>query len=285
MDGEFQPMAQARVSVEDRGLLFADGIYEVIAAFDGVPHLLEEHLDRWERSAEGLRIQPRYGRDTRVQVIHELLQRFPARRVSIYGQLTRGSARRAHTFPAAPRPMEFWFARELPAYPPVLFTEGAAVVTHPDERWLNCWIKSISLLPNCMARQYAQEQGAFEAVFYLENGTVTEGAATNFHVVKDGEIWTHPPEKRILNGCTRQWILGLAQREGIKVREEKFDLTFLRNADEAFLTSTTFSVMPITRCDNQPVGGGMVGPVVQKLMALGESSMRQLREDSLAALR
>ena len=284
-DGEIIPMAQARVSIEDRGFLFADGIYEVIAAYDGIPHLMDEHLDRWERSAEGLRIQPRFCRDTRVQAIHELLRRFPAPRVSIYGQLTRGAARRAHTFPASPRPLEFWFVRELAPYAPVLFTEGAKVITLPDERWANCWIKSISLAPNCLARQDAAEQGAFEAIFHAEDGTVTEGAATNFFVVKNGVIWTHPVTKRILTGCTRQFFLSLARNAGIPVREDRFDLTFMRNADEAFITSTTINAMPVTRIDEVPVGDGRVGPVVQKLMALGESAMQQMREDSLSALR
>ncbi|MCC6546797.1 aminotransferase class IV [Candidatus Sumerlaeota bacterium] len=285
MDGEFLPLAQARVSIEDRGLLFADGIYEVIAAFDGVPHLLVEHLDRWDRSAEGMRIQPRYGRDTRVDVIHELLKRFSAPRVSVYGQLTRGAARRAHTFPAAPRPMEFWFARELQPYQPVLFSEGVKVITRPDERWLNCWIKSISLAPNCFARQDAAEQGAFEAIFHREDGVVTEGAATNFFVVKDGVIRTHPVTKRILSGCTREFVLQVARQHGLAIREEAFDLTFMRNVDEAFITSTTINVMPVTRIDDAPVADGKVGPVVQKLMALTDAAVRQLREDSLAALR
>lgn len=285
IDGEFMPLGDGRVSIEDRALLFGDGIYEVIAAYDGVPILLDEHMDRWEKSAAGLRIEPRYNRDTRIGVIQELLRRFRAPRVSIYGQLTRGSGKRAHVFPGSPRPMEFWYVRDMPNYAPALYTEGAAVVTHPDERWTRCWIKSTCLLANCLAKQYAQEHGAFESVLFQEDGTVTEGAVANFHVVKNGVIRTHPANGRILSGCKREMVFSLARANGIAINEEKYDLEYLRNADEAFLTSTTINVIPVTKCDGKPIGDGKVGAVTKRLMGFVDEAIREVRRGAFAVSR
>ena len=255
------PLSEGRLPVEDRATQFSDAIYEVIAAYDGVPVLMEEHLDRWERSAAGLRIESPYSRETREHAIRELVRLCGAPRIMIYGQLTRGTAKRAHPFPKGTPANEFWYVRPLPPPNEQKYREGAGAVTHPDERWARCWIKTTSLLPNCLAKQYALDSGAFEAVLYTDDGTVTECTAANLYAVSEGTIHTHPATARILAGIKRELILRLAREEGFPVREEPFDLELLRKADEVFVSSTTLNALPITTLDGKPVGDGKVGPV------------------------
>lgn len=266
INGEFTTLEKGTVSVEERGLLFGEGIYEVIAAYDGVPVLLAEHLDRWERSASGIRLDSPYTRAHREEVIAELIRRVDAPRASIYGQLSRGPAPRAHAFPATETPTELWFAKPLPLPDTAKYEQGVSAITHPDERWPKCWIKSTSLLPNVLAKQAAVDAGAFEAIQYREDGTVTEASIANFHMVKDGAIHTHPADGRILAGCKRAFVLAIAREIGITVHEHHYDLEFLRTADEAFLTSTTINALPVTRIDDTPVGTGAVGPILGRLM-------------------
>ncbi|CAN5296774.1 D-amino acid aminotransferase [soil metagenome] len=275
MNGEYMPLSEGHVGMEDRSVLFGDAIYEVIAAYNGTPLLMDEHLDRWERSADGIRIPQRHSRERRIDVITELLRQFESPNAMVYGQLSRGYARRAHQFPLNPNPTEFWWVRELPKYIPAMYTDGVSVYTHPDERWARCWVKSTNLIANCMAKQFAHERGAFEAVLYREDGIITEGAAANFHVVKDGEVYTHPLDGRILGGCKRILLLEIARSLGITVREQKFTVPFLREVDEAFLTSTTINLLPVTKCDDIAVGNGMVGKVTDRLMDAMRSEIKR----------
>jgi D-alanine transaminase len=268
LNGRYMLLSEARVPIEDRGYQFGDGIYEVLITYDGVPFLTEYHMERWERSAAGLRITPKFSRQERVEVINKLVDKLGARRAIIYGQLTRGTAKRIHNFPENIQPFELWYARELAQKPPHLYTEGVAAVTHPDERWKHVWIKSTCLLPNCMAKQYAMEHDAFDSILFTHNCTITESSAANVFVVNDGIIWTHPANGRILAGATRGLVLELAKANGMLVCEEPFSLHFLRSAQEVFLTSTTINVLPVTTLDNQPVGNGKVGPKTQQLMVL-----------------
>lgn len=283
INGKYMPLEQGTVPIEDRSLLFGDGIYEVIASYDGVPILLQEHLDRWDRSAEGLRIPQIYSREQRLEVFHELLARIGTPNAMLYGQLSRGTGRRAHQFPKEAKPIEFWYSRALPDYPKHLHADGVGVFTHPDERWARCWIKSTSLLANCLAKQYAHERGGFEALLVNDQNIVTEGAVANFSCIKNGTIYTHPEDGRILGGCKRNMVLRLARKNGIEVREEKYTLDFLKTAEEAFLSSTTINVLPVTKLDGAPVGTGKVGPVTAKLMALVADEIRTTREAALAA--
>lgn len=255
------PLSEGRLPVEDRATQFSDAIYEVICAYDGVPVLMEEHLDRWERSAKGLRIEQRFDRQTRVEAIRELVRRSEGKRLAIYGQLSRGTAPRLHPFPKAAEPNEFWYARSIPMPKHEHYDYGLAAITQPDERWARCWIKTTSLLANCLAKQAAFEKGAIEAILYLEDGTVTEATAANVYAIKDGVIHTHPSNTRILTGIKRGLVLDIARKAGIEVREEAFHLDFLRAADEIFVTSTTLNAMPVTKLDEAIVGNGEVGPV------------------------
>ncbi len=283
INGEFQSLEGATLPLEDRATLFGDGIYEVIAAYQGVPILLKEHLDRWERSAEGLRIKLHYSRQEREDVIAQLIRNLPSDRAMIYGQLSRGVARRAHLFPSDPEPTEFWFVRELPPKKPEIYEKGVAAMTHPDERWARCWIKSTSLLANVLAKQAAKDAGAFEAILYREDQTVTEASVANFLAVKDGVIHTPPANGRILSGCKRGMVLRLAREHGIEVREEPFKLSMLPEIDEALLTSTTINAFPVTTIDHKPVGNGEVGPVSRKIRELVEEEIDRTVKQSVGA--
>lgn len=267
LNGDFMPLEEGSIGVEDRGFQFADGIYEVVAFPGREPLLLEEHLDRWERSAAGLMLEPWLGRDERRGVICELIANSPWDNAMVYGQLTRGASPRAHGFPPpGTRCTELWYAKPLPTYPAEYHARGVAVVTHPDERWRNCHLKTVSLLPNCLAKEKARREGAFEVVFVNDAGIVTEGAAVNVWAVMDGVATTHPLTRAILPGITRQFVLSLAPGAGVPVEERPFQAAELARASEVFLTSTTIGVLPVAAIDGRAVGTGGVGPVTRALM-------------------
>lgn len=277
MNGDFVAKDRAVIPVEDRAFLFADGIYEVIAAYGGAPVMMEEHLDRWDASAAGLRMPQTVSREQRTAAILEMIRRVGTERVMIYGQLTRGAAPRTHQFPADPEPCEVWFAKELKPLPEKLRQEGAEALTHPDERWARCWIKSTCLLPNVLAKQFAQERGAFDAILYMENEVVTESSAANVYAIKNGVVHTHPANGRILGGITRSMVLRICEELSIPVAEEFFNLKFLRSADEILLSSTTMNVLPISKLDGKPVGTGKPGDVYHRLIGAMEAEIQSLQ--------
>ena len=283
LNGKYMPLADGQVSVEDRSLQFGDGIYEVIVAYNGMPVLMEEHLDRWDRSAAGLGIEQVHSRETRRSVIQELVRTLGTPRTMIYGQLSRGTAKRAHPFPKNASATEIWYVRELAPYPEKWYTEGVSIVTHVDERWSRCWIKATCLLPNVLAKQYAVDHGAFDSILVMENGNVTESSAGNAYAIKNGTLFTHPANGRILAGVKRGLTLDLARAHNIPVREEVFSLDFLRTADEIFVTSTTINILPVTRLDGHLVGTGRVGDLTKRLGALVDADVRR-RSDVAAAV-
>jgi D-alanine transaminase len=265
---ELVPRAQASVDVEDRGHTFGDGIYEVFRVYGGRVFEPELHWARFERSAMELRIELPYAREAFERGVEQLLQAEGLDAGIVYLQLTRGTAPRAHPFPAEARPTVTAFTKPL-ARPTAALEAGTAIVTRPDIRWLRCDIKSLNLLPNVLAKQEASEAGASEAVLHRD-GIVTEGSSTNIAIVKDGVVRTHPANHLILHGVTRAVALRLAGGIDIPVREETFTLEELREADEAFLLSTTVEIMPIVAIDGEPVGDGVPGPITRKLQAAFE---------------
>lgn len=282
-NGQFMPLSEASIGLEDRALQFADGIYEVIAAYDGSPVLLGAHLDRWERSAAGLRIESPYTREQRQEVITELFRRLGGRRAMVYGQLSRGTAKRAHPFPRLATPNEYWYARALPELVPDHYEKGVALISHPDERWARVWIKSTCLLPNVLAKQAAIEAGAFDALLVREDGIITETSAANAYAVKGGVVYTHPTDGRILPGCKRAMVLELARAAGVPVREERYSLEFACGSEEIFITSTTLNVVPVTTLDGRAVGNGQVGPVARLLNELVLRAIGRVRAEGAAA--
>ncbi len=261
-------IAEASVPVEDRGFQFADGVYEVVRCYRGAPFALEPHLDRLERSSREIELPLAEPRDRIRAIVEELLRESGVDEGVLYIQATRGPAPRGHAFPASPHPTLVMTIRRVEVRPAEPESSGVRVVTARDERWLRCDVKAIGLLPNVLAKQRARRAGADEAVFVRDGGNVTEGASSNVFAVRGGAVHTAPEGPLILSGITRSIVLRLARSNGIPVREEFFTAEFLRSADEAFITSTTAEVAPVTEIDGHPVGDGTPGPVTRALMRL-----------------
>lgn len=268
VNGRFVPLAQAVVHVEDRGYQFADGAYEVVAILNGQPLDLGPHLDRLAWSLGELEIAQPMARRALEAVIAHLLARNAARDGLLYVQVTRGVARRDHAFPAARpalvmtvRPFDFaarWRAAQA----------GVAVALRPDERWARPDIKSVSLLPNVLAKEAARREGAFEAWFVDRDGLVTEGSSTNAWIVTPaGEVVTRPKGRAILAGVMRALLLRLAG-EGVAIRERAFTAEEALAASEAFLTSTTNPCLPVVAIDGHTTGTGRPGALSQRLRAM-----------------
>ena len=269
INGRYAPLQSAAVAAEDRGYQFADGVYEVIKVLRGEPRHLDRHLDRLARSLAALEIAPPMTRRALASVLHETLRRNQLSNALLYLQVTRGSAPRNHLFPKRARPSLVITVRR-PAFPGEREgEEGVGVITQPDLRWGRCDIKSISLLPNVLARQSAAAAGCREAWLVDREGIVTEGSASNAYIVDGaGRLITHPLNQRILGGVTRSVVLELARRDGMEVVEQPFSVDEAYAAREAALSSTSSWLLPVTSIDGRPVSNGMPGHVVRRLMAL-----------------
>jgi D-alanine transaminase len=265
LNGEILPMSEARIGVEDRGFQFADGVYEVIRLYNGRPFTLREHLDRLDRSAGDLELAVPLEREALVEQVLRLVAASGVREGMIYLQLTRGAAPRNHVFSADARPTLLFYARQLP--PPQLPGEGEGVKLLPvkDERWKRCWIKSIALLPNVLAKNQAVQQGYDEAVFVENGGIITECSSSNVFAVIAGKLVTHPVGSKVLPGITRQVLLEIAAKMGIAVDERALHEEEARRADELFITSTTRELNWVARLGDRYIGQGRCGPMTKRL--------------------
>lgn len=275
LDGAYLPLDLARISPEDRGFLFGDGVYESLRYYP-VPagtiatrgiFELDRHLDRLARSLRGVRLE---GVDiARVATVAgELLERNALREhdATIYVQITRGAAPRTHVFPGAQaRPTVYAIARKFEA-PVEKWEHGIEVALVDDVRWGRCDVKSIALLANVLASEEARERGASEAVFVRE-GEITEGAHTAVAFVVDGCVRTHPETSRILPSVTRALVLELCASLGIAVDERPLRRDELRSAQEMMVLGTTTEVMPVVRVEGEAVGDGAPGPVTRRIQA------------------
>ncbi len=269
VNGRYMRHDLANVHVEDRGYQFSDGVYEVAAVFGGRVIDEEPHLDRLERSLRELRMDLPIPRNALKLVTREVLRRNRVKDGMVYLQVTRGAAARDHPFPEDAEGAVVLTARSVQWPETAEADRGAEVVSIPDGRWGRCDVKSVSLLPNVLAKQEAREQGAYEAWFIDPQGRVTEGSSTNAWIVDDaGRVVTRDLESNILGGITRRTVLRLAREAGIEVDERPFTLAEAQAAPEAFLTSTTSFVRAIVRIDGQPVGTGEPGPVTLRLRDL-----------------
>lgn len=279
LNGQFMPLEEACVSVLDRGFLFGDGVYEVIPVYGG--HMLRgvEHIERLERSMDGIRIDHPMSRAEWLAMLAKLVELNGGGDQAIYLQVTRGaSLRRDHAFPpAGTPPTVFAMSNPLAPIAESWLRLGVDAVTVPDLRWLRCDLKTIHLLGNVLARQQAVEQGAVEAIL-LRDGQAIEGSASNLFIIKDGVIHTTPKSAAILGGITRDLVLELAHAEGIPVREEYMPEALLRNADEVWVTSSTREIVPVTRVDGTFVGEGKPGPVWQRMHAAYQGFKQKVRE-------
>ncbi|HLS22367.1 MAG TPA: D-amino-acid transaminase [Pseudogracilibacillus sp.] len=256
--------------IEERGMQFGDGVYEVIRIYDGRLYLLEEHIDRLFRSLSAIEINIPFTKEQLKKNLYQLIELNEMFTDGfIYMQVTRGMAERNHPFPKYATPNLYAYIKKRKR-PLTLLKKGTKAITLPDERWANCYIKSLNLLPNVLAKQKATEQGAYEAILHREQ-IVTEGSSSNVFLVKNDTIYTHPEAKIILNGCVRMRILRLADEKGITIVEEPFTLNDLDEADELFITSSISEVMPITHVNNKAINGGKVGHMTKQLQQAYET--------------
>jgi D-alanine transaminase len=268
VNGSFVPYEQAKLSIMDRGFLFADGIYEVSAVLNGslVDH--EAHLARLDRSLREIRIANPYGAVEWTRLCQELVRRNGLGEGLVYMQVTRGVAERDFAFPkdAAPTVVMFTQAKNISRSPQA--ESGVAVVTVPDLRWKRRDIKSVALLPQVLAKQAAAEAGVAEA-WMVEDGFVTEGSSsTAFIITQDGRIVTRPLSNAVLPGITRRSVMRLAAEQGLTVDERLFSIDEAHAAAEAFLTSASMLVMPVVSIDGRPVGNGEPGRLSRRLREL-----------------
>ncbi len=268
VNGRYLPHRSAAVHVEDRGYQFADGVYEVIAVERGRLVDAGPHLTRLARSLKELSIAQPMSDAALRHVMGEVVRRNRVRRGILYLQVTRGVAPRSHAFPDGATPSLVVMARSIPPADPATAERGCDVITVPDIRWKRCDIKTVSLLPNVLAKQQAKDAGAFEALQVDAEGFVTEGSAANAWIISQaGVLVTRPADHAILDGVTRRSVMALAAEAGIEVEERPFTVAEAKAAAEAFLTGTTALVMPVVRIDGTPVGGGTPGPFSLRLLA------------------
>jgi D-alanine transaminase len=266
LNGTVSPLADARVSVNDRGYLFGDGVYEVIRTYNGRPFQLQRHLDRLDTSLSQVRISADWDRATLIGWIDKVIANSGYVDTKVYVQITRGVAPRDHPFPHVP-PTTLITATEV--HPPAdeLIANGALAIRADDIRWDRCNIKSLNLLPNVLARQAAKEAGAFEAIFVGTDGTVREGSSSNVFCVIDGTVVTPPLSNRLLAGVSRAYLLEIAAANGIRTQERPLTFDELLHADEVFLTGTTIEVLGVREIDGKRIGAGHPGPITHQLMA------------------
>jgi D-alanine transaminase len=275
VNGSFVPRAEARVSVEDRGFVFGDGVYEVIRAINGRLFASRFHNDRLRRSLDGIRItlaggdSPERFADIGRQLLKE--NDLLSGEATVYMQVTRGATTRVHNFPPSQiQPTVYISVARFTPYAELART-GATAISHPDLRWGRCDLKTLNLLPNVLASQAAKERGAFEAML-IRDGIVTEGAKTNFFGVVNGSLRTHPCDTHILPGITRSVLRDLARDVGIALDETPIKEAEIPRLTELFLTGTTTDVMPVVKLNDRPVGDGKPGELTRRLQrVLAES--------------
>ncbi|MBA4143123.1 MAG: D-amino acid aminotransferase [Nitrosospira sp.] len=267
LNGDFMPIEHARISVLDRGFIFGDGVYEVIPVYSRKPFRLVDHLLRLQHSLDGIRLQNPHSSEEWRTLLEQIVVRNESDDQYLYLHVTRGIARRDHAFPQGVVPTVFIMSNPLLAPPNGLLATGVAAITASDNRWLRCDIKAISLLPNVLLRQMAIDAGAMETVL-LRDGFMTEGAASNIFVVKDGVLLAPPKNHLMLPGITYDVVLELAAGDNIPVEVRPIAEHEVRTADEILLTSSTREIMAVTRVDDKEVGRGKPGAMFALLYRL-----------------
>ena len=277
LNGTWQPLADAKISVLDRGFIFGDGVYEVIPVdtVDGIraPFHAVQHFERLQRSLDGVRMANPFTLEQWLDLTAELIERHPWPRQLVYVQVTRGIAKRDHPFPAGVAPTVFMNSTPWPEIPAAQIQNGVSAVTHADERWLHCDIKSISLLGNVLMKQYAMDAGASETVM-LRDGFLTEGSSTNTMIVKDGVVVAPRKTVQILPGITYDAVFDIARAHGLKTDRRPVSDAELRAADEVWLSSSGREVLAITTLDGRPVGTGRPGPVYREVQGWMQEAKR-----------
>lgn len=277
LNGQFLPIAEAKISVLDRGFIFGDGVYEVIPVYSRRAFRLDEHLRRLQHSLDSIKLSNPHSDAAWTLLLNELIARNAPEDQYLYLHITRGVAKRDHAFPNPPvAPTVFVMSNPLTTPPAALLASGISAITAPDNRWLRCDIKAISLLPNVLLRQMAIDAGCAETIMIRDNEFMTEGAASNIFVVKGGTLLAPPKDNLMLPGITYDVVLELAAANGIPHQVRKVLASEVFDADELLLTSSTKEVLAITQLDGKAVGTGKPSAMFAKLHELYQNFKRDV---------
>jgi D-alanine transaminase len=267
INGRFTTTDERVLGVEDRGFQFGDAVYEVFKFLQKRPLFLVDHFRRMDRGLREIDIRNPWDEASFASMVEELLARTAFDGGIVYVQVSRGQGERAHFYPDDMKPTAVAYTRGF-RFPDAARKErGIRVITTPDLRWHQCQVKSVNLLPNALAKKRAQRAGADEALL-VANGKVREGASANFFAVRSGRLITHPLDEHILPGIVRDRVIGLAISAKIRVDERPLRETQLFDLDEAFITSTTMGVMPVTEIDSRVIGNSRRGAITTQLQEL-----------------
>ncbi len=267
LNGEFMPLEEARIPVLDRGFIFGDGVYEVVPVYSRHPFRLPEHLRRLQHSLDGIRLAKPLTDAEWTVLTHDIVARNPGDDQSIYFQVTRGVARRAHEFPQGAKPTVFMMSSPLVTPAREQVENGVACITATDFRWLKCDLKSVSLLGNCLLKQTAVDAGAAEVVMFRD-GYLTEASASNVFAVRNGILLAPPKNHLILPGITYDVVLELAGANKLPLEVREISEHEVRTAHEIWITSSTKEVLAVTTLDGRAVGDGKPGAVFRRIHAL-----------------
>jgi D-alanine transaminase len=267
LNGKFMPIEEAYVPVLDRGFIFGDGVYEVVPAYSKHPFQLAEHLRRLQYSLDKVRITNPHSDAEWTQLIAEIIKRNNGDDQSVYFQVTRGVAKRDHAFPKGVTPTVFMMSNPLVTPSPALVDSGVACISAEDYRWLNCDIKSVSLLGNCMLRQLSADVDAAETILFRD-GRLTEASSSNVFIVRNSVVLTPPKDNLVLPGITYDVVLEIARAREFEVEVCDVTEADVRSAEEIWLTSSTKEVLAVTTLDGKPVGDGRPGPLFRRMHAL-----------------
>lgn len=266
VNGEYPDAEDAVIPMEDRAHQFADGVYEVIAFFNGKLLDAEPHLKRLDYSCGELKITNPHRHAEWLDILHQMIERNEHEHGGVYLQVSRGTQSRSHVYPdnLTPNVTLSVFGQKTPSQE--LTYQGAKVITYPDLRWKRCDIKTTGLLGNVMAKQAASEADAREAILIKENGDVSEASVSNLFIVKEGVVRTHPSNHEILSGIAREVTIRIARELQMVVLEKPFSKEEMFAADEAFLTGTTTNVLPVVQVDDSLIGNGKPGKITLRLL-------------------
>jgi len=267
LNGQFLPIEEAKVSVLDRGFIFGDGVYELVPVYRRQPFRLPQHLARLKTSLAGIRLASPHTDAEWASIIGELVARQPFDDQGVYFQVTRGVAKRDHTFPKDAPATVFMMSNPLATPSAEQIAKGVAVVTADDNRWHRCDLKTISLVGNVLMRQLAADADAVETVMFRD-GELTEASASNVLVVIRGTIVAPPKDNLILPGITYGAAYEFARGAGLPFEIRPVPKAEALTADEMWLTSSTKEVVAVTSVDGRPFAGGLPGPMFRKMHAL-----------------
>ncbi|MBL1141822.1 MAG: D-amino acid aminotransferase [Proteobacteria bacterium] len=260
INGKFKPLAEASINVLDRGFTFGDGVYEVIPVFNRKIFRFDEHLQRLDNSLKAIYMDNPLSKNEWSDIFNQLIDNFEDKDQSIYLQITRGVSERDHDISLADKPTIFAMSRPIVKKD---LSSGIKAITSEDIRWQYCDIKAITLLPSVLLRHRAKEQGAKEAIL-IRNGYVTEGAASNVFMVEGNTVYTPPKNRHVLPGITRDLVVEILKRNDINIIEKTIELEQLLKADEIWITSSTWEIVPVVELDGRSVGEGNTGLMWEK---------------------